>query len=141
MRAARNAPSRPSTPGATTRLAATAARSAKLSRTCRPDAEIRGAPVTPSAWLRIRDGDGEGGADQPAVHLGTHFLGDDMRIERVLDHGRTDEQDEFGSRPRTVLVQEGLRHARDLAEEGKARLRLVVGFADQAGQQYGLAAD
>ena len=62
---------------------------------------------------RLRAGDVLAGADQPAVHLGPHLLGDDMRIDGVLEDGGPNEQDQFGPGPQPVLMGECVADAGD----------------------------
>src|SRR3954451_16924042 len=95
---ARNAPDSPSGPGDATRLTTTAATTAKLRNDGRL-ARMPDASITRSARdLRCGQHDHRvAGADQPVVHLAAHFLGDDMRIDGILDHRRPDEQDQLGS--------------------------------------------
>src|ERR1700694_3256218 len=111
--AARKAPSSPSGPGAARRLPATAASSAKLRKTCRPGPPMTGPSITRSArdLRRGQHNDRVAGADQPAVHLGSHFFGDDMRVDRILDHGGADEEDQLGARPHCILMGEGVADA------------------------------
>src|SRR5882757_10875844 len=120
----RNAPNSPSAPGDATRLTPTAANRAKL-RSGGRAARMPDASITRSARdLRCGQHDDRvAGADQPVVHLAAHFLGDDMRIDGILDHGRADEQDQLGPRPRRVLVQEGIAESRNLTEERNPLLR------------------
>src|ERR1700689_3934928 len=131
-RAARRGPNSPSAPGAATRLAATAAaRSAPQRKSCLPEGALPEAPFTRSArGLGSGHGrDGQAGADQPAVDFGAHLLGDDMRVDRVPDHRRTDEQDQFGPRPRGGLMRERIaKRARKLIEPRNALPLLVFGL-------------
>jgi hypothetical protein len=57
---------------------------------------------------RIDHDDWQATADRRAVHFGAHSLGDGMRVDAVLDHCRPNEQDQFGSCPRRILMREGL---------------------------------
>src|SRR5260221_4590845 len=131
------APDNPSVPGAARRLPATAARSVKLRTICRTGCWITRSARGPG---RVDHDHGVAGADQPAVHFGAHFLRDDVGIDGVPDHRRADEQDQFGSRPRRILMREGIADAGNRIQYRNALSLLVFGLADQAREQYGLAA-
>src|SRR5512146_2141281 len=89
---------------------------------------------------RIDHYDRHAGADQPAVHLAAHFLGDDVRIDGILDDRRPDEQDQFGPRPRIGLMREGVADAGYRIQQRNALPLLVLGLADEPCEQHGLAA-
>src|ERR1700710_807702 len=122
----RNAPNSPSAPGDATRLTPTAANRATL-RSGNRAARMPDASITRSARdLRCGQHDDRvAGADQPVVHLAAHFLGDDMRIDGVLDHGRADEQDQLGPGPLRVLVGERIADAGDRIQQRNALPHLV----------------
>ena len=100
------------------------------------DAACRRRKLLRAGWLDHNDG--IGGADEPAVHLAAHLLGDHMRIDGIADHGRADEQDQLGAGARHVLVRERVAHAGDLVQDRNALALLVLALADQAREQYGL---
>ena len=64
-----------------------------------------------------------------------------MSIERVLDDGWPDEQDQFGSRPRLILMRGRFAHTGNGIEERNTLPLLALCLADQAGEQHGLAAN
>src|SRR5450631_1660057 len=64
---------------------------------------------------RIDHDDGQAGADQRAVHFGAHFL------------WRPNEQDQFGSCPRLILMREGLYPGQRAFGNSSTRVGWTVG--------------
>src|SRR5258705_5938258 len=62
-----------------------------------------------------------------------------MSIHAVADNLRADEDDQLGTGGLSVLMGEGVAQARNLIEQGNAVSGAVLLFADQSGQQHGLA--
>src|SRR5262249_165742 len=68
------------------------------------------------------------------------FLGHAARIDAVADDLRANEDDQLGSLPAASVVGKGIADPIQLFEDWNAGSAAVLGFADQAGEQDGLAA-
>src|SRR5437870_1800647 len=79
------------------------------------------------------------GRSETPLQLGAHFLGDAHCVDAIADDLRADEDNELGASLALGGVSEEIAE-RQLIHDGQTGALLVRALADQAGQQYGLAA-
>src|SRR6202020_1837739 len=74
-----------------------------------------------------------------ATQFGAEFFGDGVRFHAVANDLGADEDDQFGTHFRIVLIRKGIAYALNLIEQWNAAFVLVLLILDQSGQQHRLA--